>query len=137
MGFLCFLGVFFLLHDCLNNIMKRADRANEKLSLITGLLTLVAAILYIVFFSLYYIARSIQLSFSMSKAYLAILHVTDIQITLPILGPLGLGTILSGLDLLFIDPRISSVFELYLQAGLLPLGIICILIAIGFFKQSE
>ncbi|MFX1453095.1 MAG: hypothetical protein ACFFCM_19830 [Promethearchaeota archaeon] len=116
-----------------NSIWKRVDRSNEQLSLIAGLLTIVAIVLFIITFAIYWNARAAQLSFSMNRAYLSISGLGD---TPSLLG-FSTGTVLTGIDWLFIDPEVGDIYNLYILLGLLPLGIINVINGLCFLKESE
>ena len=127
------LSGFFILFS-INPITQRANRKNEKLSLISGLGTLVAIILFVVFFGLYINARLDQLSTSLLKSKLSF---TGIEVPIPILGNIPLSWVFTGLDFLFIGPAVSDLKDLFLLAGFIPLAIFCILNGYMFFKESK
>lgn len=117
----------------LNSIWKKGERSNEQLSLIAGLLTIVAIVLFVLTFAIYWSAKAAQLSFSMKKAYLSISGLSEI----PSLLGFSTGTVLTGIDWLFIGPEVGDIYDLYMFLGLLPLGIINIINGLCFLKESE
>ncbi len=116
-----------------NSIWKKSEKSNEQLSFIAGLLTIVAIILFVLTFAIYWNARAAQLSFSMKRAYLSISGLSDA----PSFFGFSTGTVLTGIDWLFIDPEIGDIYNLYILLGLLPLGIINVINALCFLKESE
>jgi len=117
----------------INSILKRSDRSNQKLSLIAGLLTIIAIVLFILTFAMYWNVRASELAFSMKKAFVSISNLDSI----PSLLGFSTGDVLFGIDYLFISPEVGDIHNIYVLLGLLPLGIINALNGLCFLMESE
>lgn len=133
-GIAFILVMIFFAAFGINSIRQKTSRSNEKLALISGILTLVTVGILALFFIMYYAVKSYQVSFSLFKAHVSLIDFNKFSL----LGfQISMTDVLFGIDYLFFSPMADGAYYLYLLVGLLPLGIINIINGFAFYKQSK
>ncbi|MHA1298885.1 MAG: hypothetical protein ACTSO9_05515 [Candidatus Helarchaeota archaeon] len=127
----CILGVY--------TISDRGNRDNSSLALVSGILILVGIDFYAFFYLMNFIAEATNGAFSIFKATVGLIDFYELTIPFisDLLGPLKMGTLLTGIGFLFIDPAVGKVYQTFLLLGALPLAITLFINATCTLKESS